>query len=85
MYKPYALFATLAVILGIGGLIPFVRYLFLSITDAPGNHLQSLLLGTVLIIGSFLAIALGVLADLTRVNRILLESQLEASRRASTP
>ncbi|MBP9738893.1 glycosyltransferase family 2 protein, partial [Candidatus Saccharibacteria bacterium] len=70
MYKPYALFATLAVILGIGGLIPFVRYLFLSITDAPGNHLQSLLLGTVLIIGSFLAIALGVLADLTRVNRI---------------
>lgn len=84
MYKPYVLFTTLGVTFGILGLIPFVRYLALTIGDAPGSHLQSLLLGAVLMTGSFLSFALGVLADLIRINRTLLETQLEATRRSSS-
>jgi len=81
MYKPYALFISLSVLLGVAGIIPFVRYLVLIVIDDSGNHLQSLLLGAVLLTGSFLAIALGVIADLIRINRILIEEQLEATRR----
>lgn len=84
MYRPYALFVSLGAILGIAGLIPFIRYLVLIVIDDSGNHLQSLLLGAVLLTGSFLAIALGVIADLIRINRILTEEQLEITRRAYT-
>lgn len=81
MYKPYVLFTTLSLALGAAGLIPFVRYLYFIVSNDPGNHLQSLLLGAVLLTGSFLSMALGVLADLIRINRTLLEAQLEATRR----
>lgn len=84
MYKPYTLFVSLSILLGIAGLIPFIRYLVLIVIDDSGNHLQSLLLGAVLLTGSFLAIALGVIADLIRINRILTEEQLEISRRSYT-
>jgi glycosyltransferase involved in cell wall biosynthesis len=79
MFKPFGFFATIGIIMLIGALIPFVRYLILIIffaSDA-GQHLQSLILGVALLIGSLLAFALGVLADLQRTNRILLEESLE--------
>lgn len=84
MYRPYTLFVSLSMMLGVAGLIPFVRYLVLTIADDSGNHLQSLLLGAVLLTGSFLALALGVLADLIRINRVLIEKQLEATKRSYT-
>ena len=81
MYKPYTLFVSLSMLLGVFGLVPFVRYLILLVVDAGGNHIQSLILGMILLTGSFLALALGVIADLIRINRILIEEQLEAMRR----
>lgn len=77
MYRPHLLFISLAVILLVAGLIPFVRYAVLILNDTPGNHLQSLLLGAVLLFGAMLAFALGVIADLIRTNRILHEDTLE--------
>ena len=41
------------------------------------HHLQSLIIGTVLIIASFISFTLGVIADLIRINRSLLEDLLE--------
>ncbi len=83
MYKPYVLFVTLGVLLLLAGLMPFVRYLyFLLFTPKPSGHLQSLILGTVLLIASLLSLALGVLADLIRINRTLIESSLEQAKRA---
>ena len=84
MYKPYTLFVSLSMLLGVFGLVPFVRYLILLVVDAGGNHIQSLILGMILLTGSFLALALGVIADLIRINRILIEEQLEAQRRNNT-
>ncbi len=77
MYKPRLVFATLSAIFLIGGLLPFVRYFYLRLIDDPGNHLQSLLLGSVLLIAALLSAALGVIADLIHINRILHEETLE--------
>lgn len=81
MYKPYALFATLGVLLLLAGAVPFVRYLVLMITQQQGDHIQSLLLGTTLITAAFLSLALGIIADLIRINRILHEDALERLKR----
>lgn len=78
MYKPYAIFLTFGLIFLILGAVPFIRYLvFFSIYKKPGAHLQSLIVGMVFLIAAFLSLALGVLADLIRINRILTEDALD--------
>lgn len=84
MYRPLAFFAAPATVLLVGGVIPFVRFLILLLFTNNGSgahHLQSLLAGAVLVITAFLAFALGVIADLIRINRILIEDQLEQQKR----
>lgn len=57
MYKPYAIFTFFATLFGVAGLIPFFRYAILQVTDdSAGGHLQSLLVGSVLLIIAFLNI-----------------------------
>jgi glycosyltransferase involved in cell wall biosynthesis len=82
MYRPYVLFISLGSILFVCGAIPFIRYLYFLIADNGRGHLQSLVLGSVLLIASFIAYTLGVVADLIRINRVLIEDQLEQSKRA---
>jgi glycosyltransferase involved in cell wall biosynthesis len=77
MFRPFLLFAWLGVLLLVGGLVPFVRYAVLAGLGVGGNHLQSLIVGVVLFAGALISFALGVLADLLRTNRILLEESLE--------
>jgi glycosyltransferase involved in cell wall biosynthesis len=77
MYKPYVIFSFLAVLLGVLGLIPFVRYAILKALGDDGNHLQSLLVGTILLVMSFMSIIVGIIGDLLRTNRALIEDQLE--------
>jgi glycosyltransferase involved in cell wall biosynthesis len=79
MFKPFGFFAIIGGIMFVAALIPFVRYLILLAVEhgSPGAHLQSLILGVAFIVGALLSIALGVLADLQRTNRILVEETLE--------
>jgi len=77
MFKPWSVFRALALTFGILGLVPFVRFVALRATGDDGNHIQSLILGGALISGALLAVALGVLSDLAKSNRILAEDQLE--------
>lgn len=79
MYRPYVVFVTVGLLLLVLGLIPFVRYLYFVIADSTSGarHLQSLILGSVLMVASFIAFTLGVVADLIRINRILIEDALE--------
>jgi glycosyltransferase involved in cell wall biosynthesis len=81
MYKPYLIFAWLATFFGVLGLVPFVRYAFLAAYDQEGGHLQSLLVGAILLIMSFLSAILGVISDLIRTNRILIEDTLEHTKK----
>lgn len=76
MYRPYTFFGSLGLFLGIIGVIPFARYLFVLLTGAPGQLIQSLLLGVSLLTASLLSFALGVIADLIRINRQLIEDGL---------
>jgi hypothetical protein len=76
------LFLSAASVLFLVALIPFVRYVILYFFAAHrGGHLQSLVAGSVLIMAAFIALALGVIADLIRINRILLEDSLEQQKR----
>ena len=81
MYKPYVIFAWLTVLFGVLGLVPFIRYAVLWAGDDESGHLQSLILGAVLLIMSFLSLMLGVISDLIRTNRVLIEDNLEHTKR----
>jgi len=86
MYKPYALFFSLGVIFLVIGMVPFSHYIYLLLTTESksafgAHHLQSLLSGAVLLIASFISFTLGIIADLIRINRSLLEEILEEQRR----
>lgn len=78
MFKPYMIFATLAAVFGVAALIPMARFLVLWIVDSsPVGHVQSLIFAAVMAMAALLSAALGVLSDLQRTNRVLLEDQLE--------
>lgn len=80
MYRPYAFFGNLGLVLGLLGVIPFVRYLVIILSGSPGELIQSLLLGVSLLTASLLSFALGVIADLIRVNRQLIEDGLSLQK-----
>ncbi len=82
MYKPYTVFITSGVVLLIIGLIPFIRYLYFLIINDHGAHIQSLIVGMVLLSASFISFALAVIADIIRTNRILTEESIEQQKRA---
>jgi glycosyltransferase involved in cell wall biosynthesis len=78
MYRPFVVMASIGTLLGVIGIIPFVRYFILVTVDKDhGSHLQSLIFGSVFLIGAFMCAVLAVVADLIRTNRILQEEALE--------
>jgi glycosyltransferase involved in cell wall biosynthesis len=82
MYKPYVIFSVLATFFGALGLVPFVRWGILQFAGShPGGHLQSLLIGAILLIMSFLSVIIGILSDLIRTNRLLIEDTLEHTKK----
>lgn len=85
MYRPYVIFGIFAALFGILGAVPFVRYGVLMAFDAEGGHLQSLILGAVLLILAFLSVMLGIVSDLIRTNRVLIEDNLEHTKRMRFP
>jgi glycosyltransferase involved in cell wall biosynthesis len=80
LHKPVRIFGVLSAVLGAGGLIPFVRYLVLVISGTSGDHIQSLILGMTLLIGSLLSASLGIVAELSKYGRDLTEASLSADR-----
>ena len=84
MYRPYALFISLGLLFLALGLIPFGHFFWLWLTTRQigTHHLQSLIIGSVLLIASFISFTLGVIADLIRINRLLTEDLLESVRRS---
>lgn len=83
MYKPRVIFTTMSALFLAVGVIPFARYLIVVINHEPGEHLQSLIIGVVFLVGSFLSIVLGIVADLIHINRILQEEALEHIKKNS--
>ncbi|WP_454043154.1 glycosyltransferase family 2 protein [Cellulosimicrobium sp. Marseille-Q8652] len=77
MFKPHTVFVTLGAVFLVAALIPFVRFLVLWIAGSAGGHVQSLIFGTAMLVGSLLCFALLVIADLLKTNRTLAEDTLE--------
>jgi glycosyltransferase involved in cell wall biosynthesis len=81
LYRPLRFFFTLAAVFLAAGLVLFLRFLYLYFT-IPGQtgHIQSLVVAGALAVMGTLLLALGVLADLTAMNRRLLEELVVNTR-----
>jgi hypothetical protein len=78
MFNPYVIFATLSVTFGVLAVIPFARFLIYWLAGGQASgHVQSLIFGAIMSVAALLSLALGVISDLLRTNRLLLEEQLE--------
>ncbi|TYL46113.1 glycosyltransferase family 2 protein [Nocardioides sp. BGMRC 2183] len=82
MYRPYVIFGVMAALFGLLGLLPYLRYALLAASGQGGGHVQSLLVGAALIVMSSLCLMLGIISDLIRTNRALIETNLEHTKRA---
>lgn len=83
MFHPLQTLMWVSAFIGMTGTIPIGRFiLFYSIGQGQG-HLQSLVLGTALVIVAALTLVSGLVADLVSQNRRLLESSKERNRETS--
>jgi glycosyltransferase involved in cell wall biosynthesis len=89
MYNALKIFVFAGAFLILCGLLPIIRFLYFTVSGDAAGHIQSLILGTGLLVLGGLTATLGVLADLISANRKLLELTLdrltrmeEAHRRA---
>jgi len=81
MYEPLRVFFYIGLTLSIIGALPIIRFLFFYFTGDGAGHLQSLVLGGVLLIIGFVTFVIGLVADLISFNRQLTEITLEKIRR----
>lgn len=77
MFRPQVIFNTLGTIMLIAGGIPVGRFIVFSIDHAQRGHLQSIIIGSALMVGALLAYALSFISIMLNTNRILAEDQLE--------
>mgnify|MGYP000097224697 CR=1 FL=1 len=81
-YEPLRVFSVLAAVLFAGGLAAFVPFLYDWIANGDrSGHLQSLLLGGVMVLAAVQIFALGIIADLIYSHRVVSQRTLERVRR----
>lgn len=81
MYQPLRFFFYIGLVLLIIGSLPIIRFLFFYFSGDGGGHVQSLVLGALLIIIGIISFLVGFVADLINFNRHLLEMTLNRVRR----
>jgi len=81
MYEPLRVFMTAALVLGVVALVVFGRFLVAFVQGDGDGHIQSLILGAVLINAAVVLAALGVIGDLLSGHRIMLQRVFERVRR----
>jgi glycosyltransferase involved in cell wall biosynthesis len=80
MYRPLKLFALAGAMLLLIGLVPILRFLWFYAQGEGGGHVQSLILGGVLVTIAAFVFLIGLVADLIGINRQLLETTLAKVR-----
>jgi len=81
MYQPLRVFTSLGLLVALIGLIPMVRFLYHFIFEDGQGKIQSLVIGSSLLVIGTLTFFMGLLADLANHNRALIEMTLEKVRR----
>jgi glycosyltransferase involved in cell wall biosynthesis len=76
MYEPLKTFFYIGAAFSLGGVLVFVRFLYFFLQGNSSGHLQSLILGAILVIVGFQVFLMGILADLIAANRKLQEKIL---------
>ena len=85
MYRPLRVFLSVGAVLLVGALIPAVRFLYDFIRGSgAAGHVQSLILAAILAIVGFQICLIGLVADLVRMNRKMMEETLYRVRRLET-
>jgi glycosyltransferase involved in cell wall biosynthesis len=72
-YRPFAFFAVPGALIFAAGFAVSLRFLYFYFTSGGTGHVQSLILAALLMGAGFFLVIVGLLADLTAVNRALLE------------
>jgi glycosyltransferase involved in cell wall biosynthesis len=81
MYKPLTTFVIIGAALFIAGAFPIFRFLYFWLGGSSQGHVQSLVLGGVLVTLGCVTLLVGLVADLINFNRQLIEMTLETVRR----
>jgi len=80
MYKPLAAFLSIGAVLFAIGAIPILRFLYFWLEGSGRGHIQSLILGGVMVILGCVTLLIGLVADLINFNRQLIEMTLQKVR-----
>ncbi|MCI5166150.1 MAG: glycosyltransferase family 2 protein [Candidatus Electrothrix sp. GM3_4] len=81
MFEPLRVFATIGLLIFTLGIFPVIRFLWYYFSGEGQGHIQSLIIGGVLMNLGFLTLMIGLLADLISFNRKLIEITLEKIRK----
>ena len=82
LYEPLRVFMAAAALAALVGAVIWARFLyFFFFSDDPGQHVQSLILGSTLFIVAVQLAALGVIGDILAGSRVLQQRMLERVRR----
>lgn len=76
LYNPLRTFVLLGVLISAIGTLPIFRFLYYYFSQGGSGHIQSLVIGGILVIVGFLSLLFGIIADLIGRNRQLLEMVL---------
>ena len=81
MYEPLRVFMTAAALLGALAAVVWIRFLVAFVQGDGDGHIQSLILGAVLVNAAVVLAALGVIGDLLSGQRVMLQRVFERVRR----
>jgi glycosyltransferase involved in cell wall biosynthesis len=81
LYEPLRVFMSAAIVVGLVAAVIWARFLISYLVHGHSGHIQSLILGAVLIIAAIQLAALGVVGDILAGNRVLNQRILERVRR----
>jgi glycosyltransferase involved in cell wall biosynthesis len=80
-YEPLRVFLTAAAIVALVAIVVWGRFLVLFVQGEGEGHVQSVVLGAMLVVVAVQLAALGVIGDLLASNRVLIQRALERTRR----
>jgi glycosyltransferase involved in cell wall biosynthesis len=84
-YEPLKVFFTIGTLTLLMGALPVLRFLYFFFTDRGSGHVQSLVLGSALLLIGFQIMGMGLLSDLIAANRRLVEDALLRVKRSNLP
>jgi hypothetical protein len=80
-YEPLRVFWSLALVVGLGSVAVWTRFIVAYAEGSGKGHVQSLILGAVLFIAAVVLFALGVIGDLLAAQRVMTQRTFERIRR----